>query len=144
MAERPSVLIICTGNAARSQMAEGLLKHICGDEFDVYSAGTHPWVVRPGAIEAMAEVGIDISKNRSKSVNEFVGKNIDFVLTVCDSARAECPTFPARTRQIHHAFEDPVYAEGDLEARRAAFRRVRDQIREYLEKEFVPTIRQAL
>lgn len=120
------------------------MKHLCGNEFDVYSAGTHPWVVRPGAIEAMAEIGIDISGNRSKSVNEFVDKDIDFVLTVCDSARAECPTFPARTRQIHHAFEDPVYAEGDLQARRAAFRRVRDRIREYLEKEFVPLIRRAL
>jgi arsenate reductase len=125
-------------------MAEGLLKHICGDEFDVYSAGTHPWVVRPGAIEAMAEIGIDISGNRSKSVNEFLGKEIDFVLTVCDSARTECPVFPARTRQIHHTFEDPVYAEGDLAARREAFRRVRDQIRAYLEDEFVPMIRQAL
>jgi len=124
-------------------MAEGLLKHICGDEFDVYSAGTHPWVVRPGAIEAMAELGVDISRNRSKAVGEFVDKGIDFVLTVCDFARSECPSFPARTRLIHHAFEDPVYSEGDVEARRAAFRRVRDQIREYLEKEFVPLIRRA-
>ena len=122
-------------------MAEALLKQICGDEFDVYSAGTHPWVVRPGAIEAMAEIGIDISENRSKSVNELAGKQIDFVLTVCDSAREECPVFPAGTNQIHHAFEDPVYAESDLEARRAAFRRVRDQIRAYLEEEFVPMIR---
>jgi arsenate reductase (thioredoxin) len=144
MPKRPSVLIICTGNAARSQMAEALLKHMHEDEFDVYSAGTHPWVVRPGAIEAMAEVGIDISGNRSKSVDEFANKKIDFVLTVCDSARAECPSFPARTKQIHHAFEDPVYAEGDFDARREAFRRVRDQIKEYLEDEFVPSIRQEI
>lgn len=122
-------------------MAEALLRHICENEFDVYSAGTHPWVVRPGAIEAMAEMGIDISENRSKSVNEFVGEEIDFVLTVCDFARSECPSFPARTEQIHHAFEDPVFAEGDVAARRIAFRRVRDQIKDYLEREFIPYIR---
>src|SRR5213593_5276668 len=113
-------------------MAEALLKHICKGEYDIFSAGTRPWVVRPGATEAMAEVGIDISKNRSKSVDEFVGRDIDFVLTVCDNARRECPAFPARTKVIHHPFEDPVYAIGDENARRAAFRRVRDQIKKYL------------
>ena len=121
-------------------MAEGLLKDMRRDAYDIFSAGTHPWVVRPGAIEAMAEIGIDISKNRSKSVDEFVERDIDYVLTVCDNARAECPHFPARIETIHHAIEDPVYAEGDAEARRAAFRRARDQIRAYLIEEFLPQI----
>ena len=138
---KPSILVICTGNAARSQMAEALLKNICQDEYDVYSAGTHPWVVRPGAIEVMAEVGIDISKNRSKPIDEFKDRKIDYVLTVCDNAKAECPYFPARTMMIHHAFEDPVWAEGDFEGRRVAFRRVRDQIREYLTTDFLPLIK---
>ena len=142
MLEKPKILIICTGNAARSQMAEALLQKIAGDEFDVYSAGTHPWVVRPGAIEAMAEEGIDISQKRSKSVNEFLDRDIDYVLTVCDNARAECPTFPRGKTVMHHAFEDPVYAEGDTTARKAAFRRVRDAIKSYLEDEFVPLIKQ--
>ena len=78
-----------------------------------FSAGTHPWVVRPGAIEAMAEIGIDISNNRSKSLNEFLNRDIDYVLTVCDNAKEECPHFPAGTKLIHHAIEDPVYAIGD-------------------------------
>ena len=142
MSDRTSILVICTGNAARSQMAEALLKHICDDAYDVYSAGTRPWVVRPGAVEAMKEIGIDISKNRSKSVDEFADREIDYVLTVCDNAREECPYFPAAKELIHHPFEDPVYAEGDLVNRRAAFRRVREQIHEYLKNEFVPHIKQ--
>src|ERR1051325_6667506 len=109
MSKRPSILVICTGNAARSQMAEALLKQMCDDRYDVFSAGTHPWVVRPGAIEAMAEIGIDISNNRSKSLNEFLNRDIDYVLTVCDNAKEECPHFPAGTKLIHHAIEDPVY-----------------------------------
>ena len=141
MGRKPSILVICTGNAARSQMAEALLKHICGDEYDVFSAGTRPWVVRPGAIEAMAEIGIDISKNRSKSVDEFLEREIDYVLTVCDSARTECPVFPAGSMLIHHSVPDPVYAEGDIDARRIAFREARETIRQYLESEFVPLIK---
>jgi arsenate reductase len=115
---------------------------MCGDAYDIYSAGTHPWVVRPGAIETMAEVGIDISQKRSKSVDEFVGQQLDYVLTVCDNAQAECPIFPATTQTIHHAFEDPVYAEYDSEERRVAFRRVREAIKQYLEEEFVPFVKQ--
>ncbi len=113
-------------------MAEGLLKHICQDIYDVHSAGTQPSIVRPEAIEALAELDIDISANRSKSVDEFEGVEIDFVLTVCDNAKENCPYFPASARLIHHAFEDPAGVEGDEETRVAAFRRVRDQIREYL------------
>lgn len=129
--EKKSILVLCTGNSARSQMAEGILREQFGDRFEVYSAGTHPSIVLPWAIEALAEIGIDISHHRSKSVDEFAGREMDYVLTVCDNARQNCPYFPAKTKRIHHAFEDPAFVPGDDEARLAAFRRVRDQIREY-------------
>lgn|SRR5512139_643678 len=129
--EKKSILVLCTGNSARSQMAEGILREQFGDRFEVYSAGTHPSIVLPWAIEALAEIGIDISHHRSKSVDEFAGREMDYVLTVCDNARQNCPYFPAKTKLIHHAFEDPAFVPGDDEARLAAFRRVRDQIREY-------------
>jgi arsenate reductase len=117
------VLILCTGNSARSQMAEGLLRHEAGDRFEVFSAGTKPTHVRPEAIEAMAEIGIDISTHRSKSVDEFVGQAFDYVITVCSNANETCPVFPAASR-LHWPFEDPSVAEGA-----PAFRRIRDQIR---------------
>lgn len=137
MSEKPSVLILCTGNSARSQMAEGLLKYICDKTYVIFSAGTKPGMVRPEAITVMAEIGIDISANRSKSVDEFAGKEIDYVLTVCDNAKGDCPYFPAKTKLIHHAFDDPASVEGDEEARLAAFRRVRDEIDAYLKDDFV-------
>lgn len=140
MIEKPSVLILCTGNSARSQMAEGLLKHICGDEFDVHSAGTRPIGVSPESIEVLAELGIDISSNRSKSVDSFADREFDYVLTVCDNAREKCPYFPARTKLIHHAFEDPWFAEGGHEDRLAAFRRVRDKIDAYLRDDFARNV----
>lgn len=126
------VLILCTGNSARSQMAEGLLRHDGGGRFEVHSAGTHPSHVRPHAIEAMREVGIDISGHRSKSVEELVGREFDYVITVCDNARENCPVFPGATERIHWSFDDPAAAEGDDAARLAVFRRVRDEIREKL------------
>lgn len=136
MAEnKQSILVLCTGNSARSQMAEGIARHLFGDRFEVFSAGTHPSIVRPEAIKAMAEIGIDISGHRSKSVDEFAGREIDYVLTVCDNARENCPYFPARTKVIHHSFDDPAAVEGDEETRLAAFRQVRDHIREYAENE---------
>lgn len=134
--EPQKILILCTGNSARSQMAEGLLQHICGDAYVVHSAGTHPSSVRPEAIKALDEIGIDISQNRSKSVDEFAGQEIDYVLTVCDNAKENCPYFPARTRLVHHAFDDPAVVEGDEETRLAAFRRVRDEISDYLRSEY--------
>jgi arsenate reductase len=94
-----------------------LVKHICSSEFDIYSAGTKPSIVRPEAIRALAEVGIDISNNRSKSVSEFADREIDYVLTVCDNAHENCPYFPAKTRLIHHSFPDPAEIVGDEEAR---------------------------
>src|ERR1017187_10110285 len=126
------VLILCTGNSARSQMAEGLLRHDAGDRFEVESAGTRPSHVRPEAIAVMGELGIDISGHRSKSVEEFAGRQFDYVLTVCDHARESCPVYPGHAYRLHRAFEDPAAAEGTEEERLAAFRRVRDQIREFL------------
>lgn len=126
------VLILCTGNSARSQMAEGLLRDIAGDKFEVVSAGIAPSSVRPEAIEVMREAGIDISGQRSKSVDEFSGQEFDYVITVCDNANQECPVFPGKTRRIHWSIEDPATAVGDDEARRDAFRRVRDELRDRL------------
>jgi len=131
------VLILCTGNSARSQMAEGLLRHDAGDRFEVESAGTKQSQVRPEAIAAMHELGIDISGHRSKSVDEFTGQQFDYVLTVCDNAKESCPMFPGNTVPIHHSFEDPAALQGSAEERLARFRRVRDEIREYL-KGFPP------
>ena len=138
---KPRILVLCTGNSARSQMAEGLLKSKLGDRFDVDSAGTRPIGVSPESIAALAEIGIDISGNRSKSVDEFAGQEIDYVLTVCDNAKANCPYFPAKTKLIHHAFHDPYFADGDFESRVAAFRKVRDQIGEYIDREFVDQLK---
>ena len=126
------ILILCTGNSARSQMAEGLLKHIAKGEYEVFSAGTKPSIVRPEAIEALRETGIDISANRSKSIEDFANEKIDFVLTVCDNARENCPYFPAQTKVIHHSFADPAIIEGNEETRLQAFRNVRDEINKYL------------
>lgn len=128
MSDKRRVLILCTGNSARSQMAEGLLRTLGADRFEVYSAGTRPTRVREEAIEVMREVGIDIGAHRSKSVEEFEGQEVDYVITVCDNARENCPVFPGRTERIHWSFEDPAAAEGSREERLAVFRRVRNEI----------------
>ena len=128
------VLILCTGNSARSQMAEGLLKHDAGDRLEVESAGTKPGRVRPEAIAVMKELGIDISGHRSKHVNEFQGQSFDYVLTVCDNAKESCPVFPSDAKRIHKAFADPASFQGTETERLALFRRVRDEIRDYLKK----------
>jgi arsenate reductase (thioredoxin) len=126
------VLILCTGNSARSQMAEGLLRHDASDRFEVESAGTKPGHVRPEAIAAMKEIGVDITSHRSKHVDEFKDRSFHYVLTVCDNANETCPVYPGQTNRIHHSFEDPAAVQGTEEERLAVFRRVRDQIREYL------------
>jgi arsenate reductase (thioredoxin) len=126
------VLILCTGNSARSQMAEGLLRHDAGERFEVESAGTRPGHVRPEAIAAMREVGIDISGHRSKSVDDFKDQSFDLVLTVCDNARETCPVYPGHGQRLHRSFDDPAAVRGSEEDRLAAFRRVRDEIRDYL------------
>lgn len=132
MNEKKRVLILCTGNSARSQMAEGLLRHDGGGRFEVESAGTHPTGVRPEAVEAMREIGVDISGQRSKSVDEFAGREFDFVITVCDNAKENCPVFPSKTERVHWSFDDPAAAAGGDEERLAVFRRVRDEIRDRL------------
>ncbi len=129
---RKRVLILCTGNSARSQMAEGLLRHDAGDRFDVFSAGVDPIPIRPEAIAVMGELGIDLSGHRSKHVDEFANELFDFVLTVCDHAREICPVLPGAVRAIHRSFLDPGNFRGSERERLAEFRRVRDEIREYL------------
>ena len=132
MNTKKRVLILCTGNSARSQMAEGLLRSMAGDRFEVESAGVAPSSVRPEAITAMADLGIDISSHRSKSVDEFTDQEFDYVITVCDNARETCPVFPAEAERIHWSFDDPAAVEGTDEQKLTAFRRVRDEIRERL------------
>ncbi len=123
-------MVLCTGNSARSQMGEGLFREQGGTGYEVFSAGTRPSQVRPEAIEVMREIGIDISGHRSKSVEEFAGQSFDFVVTVCDSARDNCPVFPGGTERIHWSLEDPAAVQGTEEVRLAAFRQIRDQLRE--------------
>jgi len=127
------VLILCTGNSARSQMAEGLLRHDAGDKIEVESAGTKPSAVRPEAVAAMRELGIDISEHRSKHVDEFERQSFDYVITVCDNAKESCPVFMGGAKRLHHSFDDPPPASvGTDEERMAVFRRVRDELRDYL------------
>ncbi len=130
--KKQRVLILCTGNSARSQMAEGLLRHDAGVRFEVQSAGTRPGHVRPEAIAVMHELGIDISSHHSKSVQEFKDQSFDYVLTVCDHAKETCPVFPGHSNRIHKGFEDPAAIQGTEDERLALFRRVRDEIRKYL------------
>ncbi len=131
MNEKKRVLILCTSNSAWSQMAEGLLREIGGDDLQVESAGVIKSFVRPQAIAAMKEISIDISGHRSKSVNEFSGQNFNYVITVCDNAKESCPVFPGNVKRIHWSFDDPADATGDESEKLAVFRRVRDEIRSY-------------
>lgn len=128
------VLFLCTGNSARSQMAEGLLRHLAGDRFEVFSAGTRPAGLNPNAVKVMSEIGIDIAGSRSKSVDEFAGQQFDYVFTVCDNAKESCPIFPGAGKRLHHSFEDPAAAPRDEQA--MIFRKVRDQIAKRL-REFI-------
>ena len=122
------VLILCTGNSARSQMAEGLLHALAGEQMEVFSAGTNPSVINPLAIQAMKERGIDISQQRSKHLDEFLQQPFDYVITVCDNAAERCPVFPGPAKRIHWGFADPAAATGTQEQRMMVFRTVRDQI----------------
>ncbi len=130
---KESVLFICTHNSARSQMAEGLLRHLCGEKFEVESAGTERTQVRPLAIEAMKEIGIDISSQTSKTLRSLGDRRFDWAITVCDNANESCPIFPGGTRRLHWSFDDPSAATGSDEERLAVFRRVRDEIRGQIE-----------
>ncbi len=122
------VLFLCTGNSARSQMAEGLLRHMACSRFEVESAGTRPSHVRAEAIEVMRELGIDITGHRSKNVDEFTAATFDYVITVCDNARQTCPVFRGPAQRLHWNLEDPATVEGSWEERLAAFRATRDEL----------------
>ena len=126
MAQR--ILFLCTGNSCRSQMAEGWLRHLGRDRFDVFSAGTKPVGLNPDAIAAMRDAGVDISLQRSKHVDEFVDQSFDRVITVCDRAKESCPVFSGAGKMLHWSFDDPAAATGTLEERLQVFRRVRDEI----------------
>ncbi len=127
---RKRILVLCTGNSARSQIGEGLFRELGRGQFEVASAGTNPSQVRPEAIAVMKELGIDISGHRSKSVREFAGQSFDYIVTVCDNARDNCPVFPGTARRIHWSLEDPAAVHGTEAERLAAFRRTRDQLQE--------------
>ncbi|MGQ9654347.1 MAG: arsenate reductase ArsC [Thermodesulfobacteriota bacterium] len=135
--QRKKVLFLCTGNTCRSQMAEGWARNILGDTMEAYSAGTAPAGVDPRAIKAMAEVGIDISDQKSKHVEELAGLEFDYVITLCDQAQQSCPVLPARVRVIHQDFQDPpllaLSARGEEEAM-GHYRRIRDEIRGFVER----------
>jgi arsenate reductase len=131
------VLFLCTHNSARSQMAEGLLRDLAGDRFEAMSAGTEATRVRPLAIRAMEEVGVDISHQESKTLDRYLQDPFDYVITVCDDANEACPFFPGAAERLHWTFEDPSKAEGSEEERLEVFRRVRDGIRDRVKAELV-------
>ncbi len=135
--DRPRVLFLCTHNSARSQMAEGLLRHLAGDRFEAHSAGTEATRVRPLAVRAMDEVGVDISGQESKTLERYLGEPFDYVITVCDDANEACPFFPGARNRLHWSFEDPSRADGSEQERLEVFRSVRDRIRERIEQELL-------
>lgn len=132
-----NVLFLCTGNSARSQMAEGILRHLGGNNFEAFSAGIKPVPIQPLAIKVMAEIGIDISSQRSKSIDEYRNLDFDIVITMCDSAKALCPVFLRGFRQIHWSLIDPAEAKGTEDERLLVFRNVRDQIIEKIKEQFL-------
>lgn len=131
------MLFLSTHNSARSQMAEGLLRHFAGDRFDVMSAGTEATHVRPLAVRAMDELGIDISGQESKTLERYLGQPIDYVVTVCDEANEACPFFPGAGQRLHWSLPDPAAAEGTEEERLGVFQLVRDRLRDHLEEELI-------
>lgn len=132
---KKKVLFICTHNSARSQMAEGILRKLPPENFDVYSGGTEPSEVNPNAIKVMEEIGIDISHRRAKNVSEFADQKFDYVVTVCDQARESCPFFPGE-KIIHKSFKDPSQLKGTEKEVIAGFREARDEIRDWIESTF--------
>jgi arsenate reductase len=134
---KKKVLFLCTGNSARSQMAEGLLRNYAGDQFEPLSAGTNPVGLNPLAVEAMGEIGIDISQQTSRNVSQFLGLSIPYVVTVCDRAKESCPIFPGAVQFLHWSFEDPAEARGSHAEQLAVFRRVRDEIADQIKRQFL-------
>jgi arsenate reductase len=139
MSKKLKVLFLCTGNSCRSQIAQGWARHLKSGEIEAYSAGIRPIGLSSRAVKVMAEVGVDISGQRSKHFDEFADIDLGCVVTVCDNAKEQCPVFPGRVRMVHQSFEDPYFATGSEEEVMATFRRVRDQI-----KAFVETMPQSL
>jgi arsenate reductase (thioredoxin) len=137
---RPRVLFLCTHNSARSQMAEGLLRHLSGGRVAVFSAGTEATRVRPLAIRVMAEAGIAIASQESKTLQRYLGEPFDAVITVCDDANEACPFFPGARERLHWSFPDPSTATGTDEAQLAVYRATRDAIRERIERELLPRL----
>lgn len=133
MGQVKKILVLCTGNSCRSQLAEGYLRHFAGDRAEVYSAGIETHGVNPKAVQVMAEDGIDISGHTSNHVDEYNHIDFDYVITVCDNARESCPVFPSKAQKFHHNFPDPAKAQGTPEDVMAQFRSVRDQVKAYSE-----------
>lgn len=134
---RKKVLFICTHNSARSQMAAALINKFWAEEYEAYSAGTEPTAVNPHAIKAMAEIGIDISNNQAKHVNTYKGQSFDYVVTVCDHAKETCPFFPGAKKYLHQGFVDPSTFTGTEEEQLSKFRRVRGEIKSWIESTFM-------
>jgi arsenate reductase len=139
MTGKQRVLFLCTHNSARSQMAEGLLHSLAGDRFQAFSAGTEATHVRPLAIRAMADLGIDVSGQESKTLDRYLDQPFDLVITVCDQAAEACPVFPGAKRRLHWSFPDPSKATGTDEQQLAVYRAVRDAIRQRIESELLQT-----
>ena len=137
--EKKRILFICVHNSARSQMAEGLVNALYGDRFAAVSGGSVPTRVHPAAIQAMAEIGIDISGHRSKSIDEFEGRKFDLAVAVCDDEAKDCPFFPGARNTVHQAFKDPAACTGTDEEVLACFRKTRDEIRRWIEGPLVRT-----
>jgi arsenate reductase len=131
---KKKVLFLCTGNSCRSQMSEGWLRRLAGDQFDVVSAGTHPVGLNPYAVAAMQEVGIDISNHVSERVDPYLGQEFDYVITVCDRAQENCPIFPGASKMLHWSFEDPAKAKGTYEQQMIVFKNIRDEIEEQIRR----------
>ena len=127
---KKKILILCTGNSCRSQMAEGVLRRYGSDRYEVFSAGTKPLTVHPAAVQVMKEIGIDISNHRPKHVDEFKGQTFDFVITVCDNAKESCPHFPGHVKRLHWQFPDPPHGQAVTESVLTEFRKVRDMLHE--------------
>lgn len=132
------VLFVCTHNSARSQLAEGLTNALHGYNYEAHSAGTEPSEVNPRAVLVLLEMGIDITHHRSQSVREFLDQDFDYVITVCDHARETCPVFPGNGKLIHHSFADPAAVQGTEQEKQEAFRKARDEIKAWLETDFIP------
>lgn len=133
---KKTVLFICNHNSARSQIAEGLLRSLCGEQYEACSAGNNPGDVNPYAVKVLAELGVDISHHRSKCLQEFEGMEFDYVVTVCGGEGEACPFFPGGRNYLHKAFEDPVTVDGTNVEKCEAFRKIRDEIKEWIKESF--------